>query len=233
MDTYRRTAVIVGILFIIATVASLASGVFLGSTLDNPISLTNVNANENQAIIAGILQLLAALSAFGTAAVIFPVLKKHTEGLAIAYVGLRLLESAFYILGVVSLFVVLTISQESLTAASNASYQPLSGAVLALYDWSLALGTVILFGIGSLTLNSVLYQSKLVPRWLSAWGLIGAVLVVVYGVISLISLNPPTGFSILGVLALPIAAQEMVFAVWLIIKGFNPSALASESHYAG
>jgi Domain of unknown function (DUF4386) len=231
MDNYRKTAVIVGILFITATVASILTLPFLGSTLDTPISLNNVNANENQVTIAVILELIAALSAFGTAAVIFPVLKKQTEGLAIAYVGLRLLENAFYVLGAVSLLLLLTISKESLTVAISASYQPLSSFVLALHDWSLAIGTVILAGIGSITLNYVLYQSKLVPRWLSAFGFIGAVLLVLYGLTSVISLNP--NMNSLMILALPIALQEMVFAVWLIIKGFNPSAIASESPHVG
>lgn len=91
------------------------------------------------------------------------------------------------------------------------------------------IGTLIFFGLGSLALNYVLYQSKLVPRWLSAWGLIGTVLVFLYGLLGIfgvgIGLNSP-----FALLAMPIAAQEMVFAVWLIFKGFNPSAIASKSN---
>jgi len=89
------------------------------------------------------------------------------------------------------------------------------------------MGTLIFFGLGSLTLNYLLYQSKLVPRFLSVWGLIGAALVLIYGLLSLLSLKPDMLMSILTILALPIAVQEMAFAIWLILKGFNPSAITS------
>ena len=226
MNSYRKTAIIVGVLFISATVTSILSSVFLGSTLATPISLITVNANEPQIMIAVILELIAALSAFGTAVFMYPVLKKYIESLAIAYVGLRLLENTLYILGVVSLIVLLTLSKEYI-GAINATYQPLSNLVIALSDWAIAIGTVIIFGIGSLTLNYVLYQSKLIPRWLSGWGIIGAALVILYGLIGIYKLDPNMISSILTILALPIAVQEMVFAVWLIIKGFNPEVITS------
>jgi Domain of unknown function (DUF4386) len=226
MNSYKKTAIIVGVLFISATVTSILSSFFLGSTLTAPISLTSVNANEPQVMIAVILELIAALSAFGTAVFLYPILKKYVESLAIAYVGLRLLENAFYILSVVGLIVLLTLSKEY-TGVINASYQPLSNLVIVLHDWALLIGTLIIFGLGSLTLNYVLYQSKLIPRWLSGWGLIGALLVLLYGLIGLFSLDPNMISSILTILALPIAVQEMVFAVWLIIKGFNPEIITS------
>ena len=226
MNTYRKTAIIVGVLFISATVTSILSSVFLGSTLAAPISILTVNANENSVMIAVILELIAALSAFGTAVFMYPILKKYFESLAIAYVGLRLLENTFYILGVVSLIALLSLSQE-FTGLINA-YQPLSNLVMLLYDWALLIGTVIIFGLGSITLNYVLYKSRLIPRWLSVWGLIGAVLVLLYGIIGIYKLDPNMISSILTVLALPIAVQEMVFAAWLIIKGFNQELIASE-----
>jgi hypothetical protein len=227
MDSYRNNAIIVGVLFIFATVFSILSSVFLGSTLATPISLVTVHANANQVMIAAILELIAALSAFGTAVFIYPILKRFIESLAIAYVGLRLLENTFYILAIVSLITLLTLSQEH-AGAINASYQPLSNFLIALYHWAGAIGTVIIAGIGGITLNYVLYQSKLVPRWLSGWGLIGDVLLILFGLIGLTSLQPSSPNSILALLAIPLAVQEMVFAVWLIIKGFNQSAIASE-----
>jgi hypothetical protein len=171
-----------------------------------------------------ILELIAAVSAFGTAVMIFPILKKHVESLALGYVGLRLIENILYVIGAISLLIMLTVSQGYVAGALNAStYQPLGTLLLALYHWPNLIGTLIFAGLGSLTLNYVLYQSKLVPRWLSAWGLIGAALILLYGLIGIFSIT--TGFSTLSVLAFPIFVQEMVFAVWLIVKGFNPSAI--------
>jgi hypothetical protein len=230
MDAYRKTAIIVGVLFITATITSILSTVFLGSTLAASNYLTSVSANENKVIIAMIFELIAAVSALGTAVMLFPVLKKTVESLALGYVALRLIENIFYIVGALSLPIILTLSQGYVAGAFNASYyQPLGNLLLALHDWSIWMGTLIFFGLGSLTLNYLLYQSKLVPRFLSVWGLIGAALVLLYGLLSLFSLTPNMISSTLTVLAVPIAVQEMVFAVWLIVKGFNPSAIASLS----
>jgi hypothetical protein len=220
VNSYRNSAIIIGLLFIAATVASILSSVFLGSTLSTPISLNVVYSNANNLIIAVILQLIAALSAFGTAVFIYPILKKYTEDLAIGYVGLRLFENAFYIFSVICLLALLTLSQQYVTAF-NASNLPLSSLVLVLKDWSFTIGTVIIFGIGSITINYVLYQSKLIPRWLSLWGLIAAVLVILYGLIGVFSIDLNMLSPILTLLALPIAVQEMVFALWLIFKGFR------------
>ena len=224
MNTYRRTAIIVGVLFISATVFSILSSLFLGS-LNAPNYLTIISANKDQLIIGMMFELIAAVSAFGTAVMIFPILKKHVESLALGYVGLRIIENVFYVIGATSLLIMLTVSQGYIVGGFNASYyQPFGTFLLALYHWPILIGTLIFAGLGGLTLNYVLYQSKLVPRWLSAWGFIGAALIVVYGLIGIFSLT--TGFSTFSVLAFPIAVQEMVFAVWLIIKGFNPEVIA-------
>src|SRR5665811_1615138 len=111
MNSYRKTAIIVGVLFIIATAASLLVAVFLGSTLAASNYLTSVSANENQVIIAMIFELIAAVSALGTAVMLFPVLKKTIESLALGYVALRLIENIFYIVGALSLPIILTLSQ--------------------------------------------------------------------------------------------------------------------------
>jgi hypothetical protein len=227
MDTYRKTAVIVGLLFIIATVSALLSGVFLGSTLDAPNYLAAVSSNETSVIIAVILELILAVSVFGIGFMLFPILKKYVESLAMAYVGFRLFEAIFIVVASLGLLSLLTISQQYVAGASYTSYQPLGSLLLALRDWSYLIGTMIFLGLGGLTLNYLLYQSKLVPRWLSLWGLIGAAFILLYGILGLFGLSTdltsPSTF-----LALPIAVQEMVFAVWLIVKGFNPSAIAPD-----
>ncbi len=229
MDSYRQTAIIVGVLFIIATVTSILTTVFLGSTLNATNYLTTVSANAKQVIIAAMLLLISAVSILGIAVMMFPILKKHIESLAIWYVGIRTIEAVFTIVGALILLSLLTLSQQYVSGAFNASYyQPLGNLLLALNNrWVFYLEPFI-FPLGSLALNYSLYQSKLVPRFISVWGLIGAALVLIYGLLGLSDLN--TGIlSTLTLLALPIAVQEMVFAVWLIIKGFNPSVIASYS----
>jgi len=211
----------VGVLFITATVTAILTIVILGSILDAPDYLIKVAENESQVIMADILWLILAVSVMGIGVMMFPILKKYDEGLALGYAGIRLIEAVFIIAASLSLLSLLTLSQEFVAAALDATYYQPSGALLlALHDWSFVIGTLIFLGLGGLCLNYLLYQSKLVPRWLSGWGLIGATLVLLYGLLSLFGLDP-------GLLAAPIAVQEMVFALWLIVKGFNPAAVAS------
>jgi hypothetical protein len=114
-----------------------------------------------------------------------------------------------------------SVSQDEAIGKATAADVPMLGAtLLAMHNWSVAMGTLIFAGLGSLTLNSVLYRATLVPRWLSGWGIAGAALLVGYGIIGVfggsIGMDSP-----LMLLAMPIAVQEMVFAGWLIVKGFD------------
>ncbi len=229
MNSYRNTSIIVAVLFIIATITSLLTTVFLGSTLTSTNYLTTISANANQVITAAMLLLISAVSILGIAVMMFPILKKHIESLAIWYVGIRTIEAVFTIVAALILLSLLTLSQQYVSGAFNASYyQPLGNLLLALNNrWDFYIEPFI-FAFGSLALNYSLYQTKLVPRFLSVWGLIGAALVLIYGLLGLLDLNTSI-LSILELIALPIAVQEMVFAVWLIVKGFNPSVIASYS----
>ena len=99
---------------------------------------------------------------------------------------------------------------------------------MAAREWLGPVGAVLTFGLGALMYYWVFYRSRLVPRWLSGWGLVGATLVTVSGLLVMFGLAVPLGTT-QAVLALPIAVQEIVLAVWLIAKGFNPAVIAAES----
>ncbi|MEX2133596.1 MAG: DUF4386 domain-containing protein, partial [Acidimicrobiia bacterium] len=184
MDSDRRTGIVVGALFIVATVGSILASVALGSALDGPDYLINIATQESRVILAVLLFLIAASSAFATAFLLFPILRRHAEGLAAGYVGIRAFENVFYVAGVVGLLIMLTVSQGEVGMAG--SPDPLVGtALLALHHWSVLIGTLIFFALGCLTLNYVLYRSRIVPRWLSLWGIVGAVLVFSYGLLGI------------------------------------------------
>ncbi len=231
MDSNRKAAIIVGVLFIIATVAPIVSVVplsvvplgFLGSEGD-PDYLTAISENENQVIVGALLWLAMTASVVAIPIVMFPILRKHSEGLALGYVGARIFEGFFDAANVMSLLLLLSLSREFVTAgAPVASHFQTSGALLlAAIDWgSLLLDLAWLLSVP--VFNYVLYQSKLIPRWLSVWGLAGGALWLATWPVRMFGLSPP----IIEIFALPIAAQEMILAVWLIVKGFNPSAIAS------
>ncbi len=179
MNTYRKTAISVGVLFIIATVINvLGNVIFLKPILDAPDYLIQISANENHVIIGGLLVFFSAFASASIAIWLYPILKKHHEALALGSVGFRVMEGMLYILGVVGLLSLLTLSQEYVKAgASNASLFQMSGTLLlAVKKWAGQLG-VIAFTMGALMYYYVFYQSKLVPRWYIRLGFSGSCII--------------------------------------------------------
>jgi hypothetical protein len=227
--TYRKNAITVGVLFIIATILNVLGNSLLKPFLDAPDYLISISANENQVIIGCLLVLLSAFACAGIAIGLYPVLRKHNESLALGSVGFRVMEGMLYIVAVVGVLSLLTMSQEYVKAGSSIAslFQASGTLLLAIKTWAGELG-VIAFMLGALLYYYVFYQSKLIPRWLSGWGFIGAAsslaatLLVIFG--QLVSFS-----TVFILLHLPIGLQEYVLAVWLIVKGFNPSAVASLS----
>lgn len=222
MESERRTAQVVGALFIVATVASIAGSVVLGSVLDGDDYLLRLDAYTGQVTLAVALFLVAATSAFATAFLLYPILRRHAEGLAAGYIGLRAFENVFYVAGTMGLLIMLTVSQGETLGSAGATDVAVWGAALAaVHSWAVLLGTLIFAGLGSVVLNTILFQARLVPRWLSGWGLLGAAGVFTYGVVGLLGYGTGLG-SPLMLLAMPLALQEMVFAAWLLVKGLEP-----------
>jgi len=224
----KKTARIVGLLFITATVASSLGFAILDPILNAPDILVSVSANTTQVMIGVLLLLIDSAAVVGIAVLMFPILKKYSEALALGYAGFRVIEATVIIVASIILLSLLTLSQEYVQAAApDAScFQTLGSLLLAVWDWALLLGIMIVFGLTALILNYLLYQSELIPRWLSGWGLIGAILLLAAGLLEIFDIN------LTDLINLPIALQEMVFAIWLIVKGFNSSAIASESDKA-
>ena len=230
MNTNRMLAVVAGVLFIIATVADLISRVVLVQPiLSAPVDLTKISANEDQVLLGALFLFIGAAAAAGIAIALYPVLRKHNEGLALGSVGFRLIEGALYIGIVVCLLLLVTLSQESTNAgaAASSAYQVQAVLVMAARD-SLGEVAVLAFGLGALMYYWVFYRARLVPRWLSVWGLVAIASVMLSGILVMLRITEPMSTTQV-VLALPIFLQEMVLAVWLIAKGFNPSAIAPES----
>ncbi len=185
MDSNRKTAIIVGVLFITALVSSMLSGGFSGS-IDDPDYLTAVSANENQVLLGVLFQLTLTASVVAIPIMMFPILKKHNEGLALGYVGARIFEGFFDVVIAISMLLLLTLSREFVEAgAPDASSFQTSGILLiALKDWA-GIPEQFPYGLGVLILNFAFYQSKLIPRWLSGWGIVGGALMLAMGLLRL------------------------------------------------
>ncbi len=227
MNTYRKNAIIVGVLLIACTAATILSLTFLGPILDDPDYLTKITANETLVIVGAMIELIWAATAMGIAIWLYPILKKYNEALALGSVGFRIVESVFVFVATLSLLSLLTLSQEFVRAGAPdaSSFQTTGTLLLAIRDWAHNGIVLIAFCLGALLYYCVFYQSKLIPRWLSGWGLFGAALSLAVTLFSLF--NPSFVLSwVHTLLNAPIAVQEMVFAVWLIVKGFSSSAIA-------
>jgi hypothetical protein len=229
LNTSRKNAVWAGAFYILATAAPIATFFFIGflggGVAGDPIPdyLASVAPNESQVVIGMLIEWVYALAVVGIIATLHPVLKKHDEALALGFFGLRFIEAVCIIVGTIGLLTLLTLGREFLEAGapSASHYQTVGTVVLAIRDWAFLVGSGIVWSLSALILNVVLYQSRLVPRWLSVWGLLGAIL-------SFANYLPEFfGIASIEMLFLPIAVQEMVFAVWLIAKGFSSSAIAS------
>ena len=233
MSSDRKVAIWVGVLYLVATVAPVSTLGAWGKLVDGPGILANAAANEGQLIQVALLNLVMAVAVAGVAFMIYPVLKRAADtgvkqGLALWYVGTRATEGATFVVAVLATLAFMPLSQEFIAAgAPDASHFQTSASVLqSTVDVAYALGQTV-FAIGAGMLYYLLYRSKIIPQWLSLWGLVASPLFVVASLSLLWTGDPNSTLS--TVLYVPMAVQEMVMAVWLIAKGFDSAALDTRS----
>jgi hypothetical protein len=235
MSTDRKNARWAGVFYIIATVMPILTIAFTGflggGVAGEPIPdyLVHVSANERQVIIGMFVELTWALAVVGIVATLFPALKEHNEALALGFSGLRFVEAISTVIHSILLLSLLTLSQEHAAAGfPDPSYYQTAGTVfLAAREWTFLIGSGLVWSLSAVILNYLLYQTRLIPRWLSVWGLVGAAL-------SLANYLPRFfGIGSVEVLFFIIGVQEMVFAVWLIVKGLNSSAIGARPAASG
>lgn len=230
MKTYRRIAVVVGLLYLMANIAGpIGYGIEL-PILDAPDYLANIAANDTNWLLGGLLELVMAVGVGGISIVIYPVLRKQSPTVAIGYIVARTVEVVIYVVGIISMLSLLTLGQEYVAAGmpDGTHFQTIGELLQASRDWG---GHVVLdvavFPLAALMLNAVLYRARLVPRLLSGLGLVSAVLYWAAGVLVMFDLIVPLSTPHI-ILQAPLGIQEMLFALWLIVKGFNTEAVAAE-----
>jgi len=223
--TNHSAARLTGVLFIIATVADLL-GAAARPDLTGTDYLTEVSAQGDRVAAGALLLLFAAFACAGIAISMYPILRKANAGMALGSVVFRTIESVMYVIAVVSLLSLLTLGQQLVsTGAERASLGAVGGLLLSLREHA-SLAGVFAFCVGAFLYYSALFQSRLIPRWLSGWGIAAIILMTTAALLALFNNDAVTGYA---PLALPIFLQEMVMAVWLIAKGFNQTAVAAAS----
>jgi hypothetical protein len=218
--TDRKTAAVVGVLFIIGTVAGILSLPVMGGILGDPDYLNLVAAHQSQVALGALLMLVMGLALAMVPAMMFPILKRQNESLAIGYVIFRgALETFTYIASAICwLLLIVVARQHAESGAAVASQFSSLGTLLLKAGDPIAAILSIVFSLGALMFYYMLYQARLIPRWISGFGIVAAVAYLAAGLSAMFG-TP------LEILMLLMLVQEMVMAVWLIVKGFNSSAI--------
>jgi len=225
----RRLAVIVGIAFIVATVFNLVGTALVSPAVNATDYLTRIAADQDRVTLGAFFLFVAAVACPAIAIGLYPVLRRFSEAPAIGAVGFRVIEGALYVLVAVCVLLLVSLSQAPSTEGSPAQAASLVlGEQLKAGRHWLGATAVLTFGLGAILYYWALYRTRLVPRWLSVSGLIAIVMVMASAVLVLFRVIDTFSAPQI-VLALPIAVQEMVLAVWLIAKGFATPAPGSAS----
>jgi hypothetical protein len=226
MKSYRGNAIAAGVLFILCSAASILSIVPLGATVGAPVDFAKLAGSDSAVVMTAVIEFVWIATGMGIAIALYPVLRLFNPTLALGSVAGRVVENIFILIGTLSLLALLTVSQQAAGSAAPSSFQATGDALVAVREWAPGFIAGLAFFVGTFMYNYVMYRSRLVPRWLSGWGLVGAVLGLVATVY--VGFTQDFGFTTVNdVLNAPIGLQEMVLAVWLIVKGFNPSAVRS------
>ena len=224
MNSDKRTAVIVGVLFIIATAFLFVGDSFYGPVLDTPDFLQKAYPNRLSATIGILIEFSCIISIALIPVFAYPVLSRHSKTLALAYIVFRLFEAVLFMLVDITKLSLIKVSEIHLAADNvNTSLTANIGAVIQGWNEWAWVFYVLIFACGGFILYTALYQSKLLPRWISVWGLIAQALMVSSAVLAMFEVLLPD--AIFALLVIPIAVQEMVMAIWLIVKGFDTQSI--------
>ena len=225
--THKSVARIVGVLFIMATVPFSLSVIILQPVLGAPDLLAQVALEQDRVSVGILLELVNHIAVVSIAVLLYPVLKPFSERLALGYVVARSIEAVLFAIATMHLLTLIFLSHEFVAAGSYAAahFHTLSNVLIAGHDWDNAPLAFIAFSLGALMMNYMLYRARLVPRWISVFGLLAAASILTARLMLLFGLELSS--DTVAMMDSPIFLQEMVFAVWLIFKGFDRSALAS------
>jgi hypothetical protein len=227
MSSTRKTALIAGALFVITFLTSIPAALLLYTpVLDHANYIVGAGADTRVALGA-FLEVLLIVANVGSAVVLFPVLKRQNESLALGYVTARVIESTFIAIGIVSLLAIVTLRKDVGGAGGAGSLVPIGRSLVAIHDWTFLLGPGWIVGVGNgLILGYLMYRSGLVPRRMAMLGLIGGPLIIISGTAVLFNVIQP-GSAPQVIATIPEFIWELSLGIYLMVKGFKPSPILS------
>ena len=223
MTSNRRISLTAGVLFLVTYVTSIPALYLFQPVLDHPAAyIAGSGADNNRILLGAALELTLIVANVASGVVLFPILKRQNEILALGFVAARLVESAFIAIGLVSILGVVSLQQQGATGADAGT---IGVTLAAIKDWTFLLGPGFIVGIGNgMLLGYLMYQSGLVPRRMAMLGLIGGPLICLTGILVLLGVIEEGGAA-QGVATIPEFLWELSLGVWLTVKGFNPSPI--------
>lgn len=224
MNIYRMTAIVVGVVYIAGFVVGIPANGLIQSILGGPYSLSTVSASRMQLAIGAMLWLLTALGDAAHGVLMFPVLKPHSERLAVGYLAARIIDGVFLAISVLLIIIQIPLGSEYLKAAAPTTFS-LQGMSTVFIQANLFTQNIswIALGLAGIMLNYVFYMTKLVPRWIAVWGMVG------YAIICCGMVAALMGSSLGLASEIPGGLWELFTGGWLIVKGFNASAFISRT----
>lgn len=228
MSRERRIAIVAGILFILGTVTGSGSVLVLDPLYEDPDILAEVATDENRVVTGALLILGMAVSLSSMAVVLYPLLRRFNPTLAIGYIVFRgALEGFCYLVSLLGTLFLIPLSAAYIDAGSPSDGQFRALADVLVNGEEVAAVLTIVFILGAVMFYWILWESRLVPRWLSGWGLLATVPYVIAGL--LVMFGEIEHFSAADALPrMPLAVQEMVLALWLVVRGFNRDVIKTE-----
>jgi hypothetical protein len=212
------------VLFIITFVVSIPAALVLYTPVLDHANYIVGPGSDSRIALGAFLEMILIVANIGSAVVLFPILKRQSERLALGYVTARVMESAFIAVGILSLMAIVTLRQD--VGASGGDSLVMTGrALVAIHDWTFLLGPGWVVGVGNgLILGYLMYRSGLVPRGMAMLGLIGGPLIIASGTAVLFNvIEPGSGPQVIA--TIPEFFWELSLGIYLIVKGFRPSPI--------
>src|SRR5919199_3903432 len=223
MSRDQKRARVFGVLYLITYVTSIPALALYQPVLDHPVGYIAGAGHDTQILFAALLELLLIIANIGTAVVIFPIVRRRNEELALGYVTARLFECTFILVGILSVLGIITLRNQ----VAGASEGTVAYTLAAIKDWTFNLGPQWVVGWGNgLILGYLMYRSGLVPRQAAWLGLIGGPLLSATGTAVMFTGNDPSDAlrSLQGLVTIPEFLWELFLGVYCTFKGFRPSS---------
>jgi hypothetical protein len=227
MSRSRKVALAGGGLYLLTFVASLPALFLINPVLSNANYVISGGA-DTRVIWGCFLDMINALAAAGTAAALYPVVRRKSEGLALGFLVSRIFEMAVIMIGVVSLLAVVTLRRGGVAGGEAESLVIAGRSLVAVRDWTFLLGPGFICGINALLLGTLMYRSRLVPRWIPVTGLVGAPFFLAASIITSLLAGDPQTTVWRAVSTAPIFVWEFSLGLYLVMKGFKPTPITTE-----